>query len=141
MMSSWILKLYILGATFLSLPTFGTLTPLSESNGTQPRELDARAIPAAPHFVVYGDAYVSGQTGPPPASSIKVCQVALMVIIEGTERHCVLFRVSLSSAHCLDFRYFAHVRLNSAMSSLLLEGAWDKVVYVVSSSLDDSRVG
>jgi hypothetical protein len=78
MRSSWILKLYTLGATFLSLLTFGALTPLSESNGTQPRDLKPRAIPAAPHFVVYGDGFVPGQTGPPPASSIKVCQVALI---------------------------------------------------------------
>jgi hypothetical protein len=71
MMSSWILKLYTL-SVFLSLLTFGASTPLSESNGTQPRDLEARAIPAAPYFVVYGDAYVSGQTGPPPVSSITV---------------------------------------------------------------------
>jgi chitinase len=36
----------------------------------QARSILARATPAAPHFVVYGDAW-DGQTGPPPVSSIK----------------------------------------------------------------------
>ncbi len=31
-----------------------------------------RATPAAPHWVVYADAYQQGVTGPPPVSSIKV---------------------------------------------------------------------
>ena len=35
-----------------------------------PRELVARATPAPPHWVVYGDKYVSGTTGPPDASAI-----------------------------------------------------------------------
>ncbi|KAF8159456.1 glycoside hydrolase [Crassisporium funariophilum] len=34
------------------------------------REISGRATPAAPHFVVYGDAY-DGTTGPPAASAIK----------------------------------------------------------------------
>lgn len=37
------------------------------------REILARATPAAPHFVVYGDKYTSGTTGPPAPSAIKVC--------------------------------------------------------------------
>ena len=35
------------------------------------REILARATPAAPHFVVYSDEWVSGETGPPSVSSIK----------------------------------------------------------------------
>lgn len=31
------------------------------------------AVPAAPHFVIYSDAPVSGETGPPPVSQIQVC--------------------------------------------------------------------
>lgn len=38
------------------------------------RDILARAAPAAPHFVVYGDQYVSGTTGPPATSQITVCQ-------------------------------------------------------------------
>ncbi|PSR90582.1 hypothetical protein PHLCEN_2v4875 [Hermanssonia centrifuga] len=34
----------------------------------QARDILARATPAAPHFVVYGDQYVSGTTGPPALS-------------------------------------------------------------------------
>ena len=45
----------------------------------QARDILARATPAAPHWVVYGDKYVSGTTGPPAASQINVrpdtCQV------------------------------------------------------------------
>ncbi|KAG1740044.1 glycoside hydrolase family 18 protein [Suillus lakei] len=33
--------------------------------------LSARATPAAPHFVIYSDKWVSGETGPPAVSSIK----------------------------------------------------------------------
>ncbi|KAG2128558.1 glycoside hydrolase family 18 protein [Suillus clintonianus] len=32
--------------------------------------LSARATPAAPHFVIYSDKWVSGETGPPPISNI-----------------------------------------------------------------------
>jgi chitinase len=64
-----------------------------------------------------------------------------MTIIEGTEClfcysgiQCLVRTVSASAT-------FTHVRLNSAISFLLLEGAWDKVVCVVSSSPDGSRIG
>lgn len=43
------------------------LTPRSYDE----RGLVARATPAAPHFVVYGDKYAPGTTGPPDASTIK----------------------------------------------------------------------
>jgi hypothetical protein len=33
----------------------------------------ARPTPAAPHFVIYSDKWVSGETGPPAVSSIEVC--------------------------------------------------------------------
>ena len=36
------------------------------------REILARATPAAPHWVVYGDKYTSGTTGPPAPSAIDV---------------------------------------------------------------------
>lgn len=33
--------------------------------------LSARSTPAAPHFVIYSDKWISGETGPPAVSSIK----------------------------------------------------------------------
>ncbi|KAJ7696589.1 glycoside hydrolase [Mycena rosella] len=36
----------------------------------QARDILARATPAAPHWVIYGDQFVSGTTGPPAASAI-----------------------------------------------------------------------
>ncbi|KIP08831.1 glycoside hydrolase family 18 protein [Phlebiopsis gigantea 11061_1 CR5-6] len=49
------------------------------------REVLARATPAAPHFVVYGDAYVSGTTGPPAASAINGFNVFALsfLLLEG----------------------------------------------------------
>lgn len=35
--------------------------------------LSARTTPAAPHFVIYSDEWVSGETGPPAISEITVC--------------------------------------------------------------------
>lgn len=40
----------------------------------QARDILARATPAAPHFVVYGDKYAPGTTGPPATSQITVRQ-------------------------------------------------------------------
>ena len=34
--------------------------------------LSARATPAAPHFVIYSDKWVSGEDGPPPVSNVTV---------------------------------------------------------------------
>lgn len=36
------------------------------------RDILARATPAAPHFVVYSDEWVSGENGPPATSAINV---------------------------------------------------------------------
>lgn len=36
------------------------------------RKFLARATPAATHFVIYSDKFVSGDTGPPPASQVEV---------------------------------------------------------------------
>ncbi|KAH9888971.1 glycoside hydrolase [Cubamyces lactineus] len=43
-----------------------------------PRELVARATPAPPHWVVYGDKYAPGTTGPPDASAIAGFNVFLL---------------------------------------------------------------
>ncbi|KAJ7577057.1 glycoside hydrolase [Mycena floridula] len=82
-------------ALFSSARVFGTPVNLTsfEGLGPQARDILARATPAAPHFVLYGDQYVSGTTGPPPVSQLKV---------------------------------FNANHPSSALSFLLLEGAWDK---------------
>ena len=43
-----------------------------DSLDKEARDILARATPAAPHFVVYGDKYTSGTTGPPATSQITV---------------------------------------------------------------------
>jgi hypothetical protein len=40
--------------------------------------LSTRATPAAPHFVIYSDEWVSGENGPPPVSDVTV-SLSLMV--------------------------------------------------------------
>jgi hypothetical protein len=40
--------------------------------GHHAREILQRSTPAAPYFVIYGDKYVSGTTGPPATSAITV---------------------------------------------------------------------
>lgn len=44
-------------------------TPLLD---VQTREVTRRSTPAAPHFVVYSDKWVSGENGPPDPSEIEV---------------------------------------------------------------------
>ena len=46
------------------------LTPMGRA--LDQHDLEARATPAAPHFVVYADQYQSGVTGPPAVSAITV---------------------------------------------------------------------
>jgi hypothetical protein len=38
----------------------------------QARDILTRATPAAPHWVVYGDKFVSGTNGPPAVSAVTV---------------------------------------------------------------------
>lgn len=37
------------------------------------------AAPAPPHFVIYGDKFVAGQTGPPPVEDVKVSSPKVVV--------------------------------------------------------------
>lgn len=39
----------------------------------QARDILSRATPAAPHWVIYSDQFVSGTTGPPAVSAVTVC--------------------------------------------------------------------
>ncbi|KAJ7091499.1 glycoside hydrolase family 18 protein [Mycena belliarum] len=49
-----------------------------EGLGQQARDLLARATPAAPHWVVYGDQYVPGTTGPPATSAVNGYNVFIL---------------------------------------------------------------
>ncbi|CAL1715059.1 unnamed protein product [Somion occarium] len=51
----------------------------------QARDILARATPAAPHFVVYSDKFVSGLTGPPPPAQVKGFNAFLLsfLLLEG----------------------------------------------------------
>lgn len=63
-------------ATFVSVLSFSEPSNAARNNfdglDKQARDILARATPAAPHWLVYGDAYVQGTTGPPPTSDITV---------------------------------------------------------------------
>ncbi|KAF7309788.1 Glycoside hydrolase family 18 protein [Mycena indigotica] len=65
-----------------SIPTNGT-----EFAGLdhKAREILSRATPAAPHWVIYGDAYVPGTTGPPAVSAVTGFNVFVLsfLLIEG----------------------------------------------------------
>ncbi|KAJ7155373.1 glycoside hydrolase family 18 protein [Mycena crocata] len=61
------LSLSLLFPSVNSLPFNGTSF---EGLDQQARDILARATPAAPHWVVYSDRFVSGQTGPPAASAV-----------------------------------------------------------------------
>lgn len=41
--------------------------------------LATRDVPAAPHWVIYTDAWVSGETGPPAASTVAVSELLMIV--------------------------------------------------------------
>ncbi|KAJ6518858.1 glycoside hydrolase family 18 protein [Mycena sanguinolenta] len=56
-----------------------------EGLGQQARDILARATPAAPHWVIYSDKFVSGVTGPPPVADVTGFNVFLLsfLLIEG----------------------------------------------------------
>ncbi|KAJ7890477.1 glycoside hydrolase [Mycena olivaceomarginata] len=56
-----------------------------EGLGQQARDILERATPAAPHWVAYGDKFVSGVTGPPPVSAVTGFNVFALsfLLVEG----------------------------------------------------------
>ncbi|KAF8892264.1 glycoside hydrolase [Infundibulicybe gibba] len=70
----------------LMRPVYSTAINTTNLDGLdqQARDILARATPAAPHFVVYGDAY-DGTTGPPSVSQIKGFNVFALsfLLLEG----------------------------------------------------------
>jgi hypothetical protein len=76
MVSFYLARLAAVASAFLvfarvnAAPTNATAL---EGLGQQARDILERATPAAPHWVAYGDKFVSGVTGPPPVSAVTVC--------------------------------------------------------------------
>ena len=67
MFSLWVLAL------LPSLLLSGVLAaPTCELKLAERSAVEKRAVPSSPRFVIYSDKWVSGETGPPKASTIKV---------------------------------------------------------------------
>ncbi|KAI0731316.1 glycoside hydrolase family 18 protein [Earliella scabrosa] len=66
------LLLGVVAAPFDSRETYANSTALVQ------RDLEARAPQAAPHFVVYGDKYIPGVTGPPTVAEIRGFNVYML---------------------------------------------------------------
>lgn len=60
---------------FTGLSTFrpAVSAPLEDTRafGDESTKITARATPGAPHFVIYSDKFVSGETGPPPVAQVQ----------------------------------------------------------------------
>lgn len=74
----------VFGAPSTPLPTHVAAYGNATLDATA-RHILARATPAAPHFVVYGDKFSPGTTGPPDASQIKGFNVFALsfLLLEG----------------------------------------------------------
>ncbi|KAF7356592.1 Glycoside hydrolase family 18 protein [Mycena venus] len=74
MVSLSLARIISISSVFLCLARVNS-TPLNatifDGLDQQARDILARATPAAPHWVVYSDQYVSGTTGPPAVSPVK----------------------------------------------------------------------
>ncbi|KAJ7180661.1 glycoside hydrolase family 18 protein [Mycena filopes] len=66
-----------------SVPT--NVTVSTDGLSQQARDILSRATPAAPHWVIYGDKFVPGLTGPPAVSTITGFNVFLLsfLLVEG----------------------------------------------------------
>ncbi|KAJ7446690.1 glycoside hydrolase family 18 protein [Mycena latifolia] len=87
MVSFSLARLAVVASAFLffapvnSVPTSVTAF---DGLGQQARDILARATPAPPHWVVYGDQFVSGTTGPPATSVVAVRRSILsFLLVEG----------------------------------------------------------
>lgn len=80
-----------------------------ESRSTS-TSLSKRAVPAAPRFLVYSDEFVSGLTGPPPVSEIKVGISPLYNIRRSSPKS---FRASTFCAKSAGFFYMPKPRADT----------------------------
>ncbi|KAF7356553.1 Glycoside hydrolase family 18 protein [Mycena venus] len=88
MVSFYLARLAVVASAFLAFARVNsapTNVTAFEGLGQQARDILARATPAAPHWVAYGDKFVSGVTGPPPVSSVKGFNVFILsfLLVEG----------------------------------------------------------
>lgn len=97
-----------------------------EGLGKEARDVLARATPAAPHFVVYADAW-DGANGVPAASALKVGEplylfggLPILQCLLGIQ--CLVRITHISPA---DHPFMTS--RSSTLSFLLLAGPWDKV--------------
>ncbi|KAF7370598.1 Glycoside hydrolase family 18 protein [Mycena sanguinolenta] len=81
MVSFYLARLVAVASAFFFCPcAYSAPTEVTtfEGLGQQARDVLARATPAAPHWVVYSDQYVSGTTGPPAASALNGFNVFIL---------------------------------------------------------------
>lgn len=71
-LSSFVL---LLSALSILTPVLSVPVENAELDETARKFLTRRASLAAPYFVVYSDAWVSGENGPPAPSEINVCSL------------------------------------------------------------------
>ncbi|KAJ6581491.1 glycoside hydrolase [Mycena capillaripes] len=88
MVSFHLARLAAVASVFLVFPRVNSVpTNVTALDGLSPRARDilARATPAAPHWVVYGDRFVSGTNGPPATSAVTGFNVFILsfLLIEG----------------------------------------------------------
>lgn len=70
----------IAGLSALDVVRSAPLDNVLPGSNTTSGGLVSRATPAPPHFVIYSDRFVSGLTGPPPVSQVKVREYIIRVI-------------------------------------------------------------
>lgn len=70
---------------FTGLSTFrpAVSAPLEDTRafGDESTKITARATPGAPHFVIYSDKFVSGETGPPPVAQVQGYNVLCVAFV------------------------------------------------------------
>ncbi|KAJ7504340.1 glycoside hydrolase family 18 protein [Mycena galericulata] len=88
MLSFSLMRFLAITSLFLFLTQVNSVpanAPIPDGLDQQARDILERATPAAPHWVVYGDQYVSGTTGPPAASAVTGFNVFILgfLLLEG----------------------------------------------------------
>ncbi|KAJ7116029.1 glycoside hydrolase [Mycena epipterygia] len=81
MVSFSLARLAVVASAFLFFPrveSVPTNVTALEGLGQQARNILERATPAAPHWVIYGDKFVSGTTGPPDVSVVAGYNVFIL---------------------------------------------------------------
>ncbi|KAJ7612523.1 glycoside hydrolase family 18 protein [Mycena polygramma] len=87
MVSFHLARLFVAASAFIFPRVNAVPTNVTAFDGLsqQARDILARATPAAPHWVVYGDKFVSGSNGPPAVSAVTGFNVFVLsfLLVEG----------------------------------------------------------